>query len=226
MRSVGEPVPEKNRVENGGYGIFVRSTSPIGSEKMTVRVSVSNPSGNEDVEFTVMREHFETLDIKIGRIGDDMLPELEYFAKVSKAYSSACSSFAYTYCSTEMLRKKLLQKGFPKDVCDDAVECVKRRGFVNENEIAIRRAQVLAEKHWGRSRIIAKLREEGFDSLAVTAAIDQLEEIDFVAICAEHIRKKYGAVPVDQHKRELMYASLMRMGYSASEIKEALNLLN
>ena len=123
-----------------------------------------------------------------------------------------------------MVRKKLLQKGFSKDVCDDAVECVKQRGFVNENEIAIRRAQVLAEKRWGRSRILAKLREEGFGVSSVSAAIDQLEEIDFALNCAEHIRKKYGLVPDDAHERELMYASLMRMGYSISEIKEAIRL--
>ena len=225
LRSVGERCSSDEASDREELGVFVRSLATVGNEKTVVRVSVSNPSGREDVEFTLMREHAEEMGIEIGRIAEEMLPELEYFAEVAKAYSSACSSFAYTYCSFAALRRKLLQKGFPKDVCDDAMECVKRRGFLNEDEIAVRRVQVLAEKRWGRQRIVAKLYEEGFDSKAMSAAHDQLDLMDFTQPCAELIRKKYGEVPADPHERELMFASLSRMGYSTSDIREAIKLL-
>lgn len=208
------------------FGVHLKAIAPFGSEKVTLRFFVSNSAGSEEIEFVLMREHSETLELKIGEIGEEMLPELEYFAEVARAYSSACSSFAYTNSSISMLMKKLIQKGFSKDVCEDALACVKKRGFVDEEAIAVRRTQILAEKHWGRSRIVMKLREEGFGAEAMSAASSELDNVDFEASCAALVRKKYGRVPDDSHERELMYASLMRMGYSSSEIKKALKLLN
>ena len=225
LRSVGEAVPDDRVDEEAEFGVFIRSLAQVGNEKIIVRVLVSNPSGKEDIEFTVMREHAEELEIKVGIISEEMLPELEYYSEVARAYSSACSSFAFTYCSFALLKKKLLQKGFSKDVCEDAIVCVEKRGFLNEDEIAIRRAQVLAERHWGRSRILAKIREEGYNSKAMDAVSDQLDLIDFISPCAELIEKKYGGIPDDRHDRELMFASLTRMGYSSSDIREAMRLL-
>lgn len=225
LRSAGlsDTVGEERETE---FGIRLKAIAPFGSEKVTLRVLVSNSSGSEEIEFVLMREHSEMLGLKIGEISEEMLPELEYYGEVARAYSSACSSFAYTNSSVSMLMKKLMQKGFPKDVCEDALACVKKRGFVDEEAIAVRRAQIFVEKHWGRSRIIMKLREEGFGEKAMSAALLELENVDFEASCASLIRKKYGRVPDDSHERELMYASLMRMGYSSSEIKKALKLLN
>ncbi len=225
LRSVGENLPDDRDDEKGEFGVFISSVAQLGNEKLIVRVSISNPAGSEKVEFTLMREHSEALGVAVGRISEELLPELEYYSEVARAYSSACSSFAFTYCSFAMLKKKLLQKGFPKDVCEDALVCVEKRGFLNEDEIAIRRAQVLAEKRWGRSRILAKLREEGYNSRAMTAAADQLDLMDFVTPCAELIRKKYGGIPEDKRDRDRMFASLAGMGYSASDIREAIKLL-
>ena len=42
---------------------------------------------------------------------------------------------------------------------------------------------------------------------------------------AELIEKKYGGIPEDRHDRELMFASLTRMGYSSSDIRDAVRLL-
>lgn len=207
------------------FGIQIVSLSPLGGEKTAVRVLVSNPSGREELEFAVMNIHAEELALSVGEIDDDLLPELEYFAEVAKAYSSACSSFAFAPSSCSALKRKLLQKGFQRDVCEDAIECVKQQGFLNEDEIAVRRVQLLAEKHWGRARIVAKLHEEGFDSKAMAAASEQLCNMDFVKPCAELICKKYGRVPTDPHDRDLMFASLSRMGYSTSDIREAIKLL-
>ena len=208
-----------------GYGIRIVAVASAGSEKKSVRVLISNPSGREENEFLLMNTHVEELSLSVGEIDEEILPELEYFAEVAKAYSSACSSFAFTPSSYSALFKKLLTKGFPKDVCSDAIECVKATGFVKEDEIALRRAQIFVEKRWGRSRIIMKLREEGFDDSSMMLARVFLEETDFSSICAEHIRRKYGRVPEDGHERKLMYASLSRMGFSTSDIKQAVKLI-
>lgn len=222
LRTLGidESTPTKRE-----YGIFISALTPSGSEKKTVRVLISNPSGREEVEFVLMNLHVESLSLQIGETDEELLPELEYFAEVAKAYNSACSSFAFTPSSYSALTKKLLQKGFAKDVSSDAIDCLKKTNYVREDEIALRRAQLFVEKRWGWKRILAKLREEGFADGSMNLAKAFLDETDFAEICASHILKKYGRVPEDEHARTLMYASLSRMGYSNSDVREAIQLI-
>jgi len=215
--------------QNKGYAPIEKSCGEIRivscvarDEKVNIEVLVSNPSGSEKCSFLLMREHYEELNISVGEISLEILPELEYFADVAKAYSSACSSFAYAPSSLLALRKKLLQKGFSSDICDNALECVRSRGFIDESEIARRRAQIMVEKRWGRSRIISKLREEGFLESGLEGAIEYLSSVDFSDICAELILKKFGGVPADKSERDKMLQSLSRMGYSVSDIKLAI----
>ena len=125
------------------YGISIRSITPCGSEKKTVRVLVSNPAGREETEFVLMNIHVEDLELEVGEVDEELLPELEYYAEVSKAYNSACASFAFTPSSYSALYKKLLQKDFEKDVASDAIACLRETGFVKEDEIALRRARYL-----------------------------------------------------------------------------------
>ncbi len=207
-------------------GVRITSISASGGEKVTVRVVISNPSGREEAEFTVMNNHAKELGLAVGMIDEELLPELEYFADVARAYISACSSFAFTPSSYASLKIKLVQKGFSRDVCDDAIECLRLRGFVKEDEIAMRRAQILVEKRWGRQRVLLKLREEGFSDEALESALEFLDSVDFTLVCAELIQKKYGDIPSDKSEFDRMYASLARMGYSGSEIRAAVRSLS
>ncbi len=208
-----------------GFGIRITALVSSGGEKTTVRVLVSNPSGREETEFVIMNNHAEELALSVGEIEEELLPELEYFAEVAKAYSSACSSFAFTPSSYAALKTKLLQKGFSRDVCNDAVDCLRGQGFIKEDEIALRRAQIFVGKHWGRSKILMKLREEGFGDGSLTLALAFLDETDFPSFCSELILKRFGGIPEDKRERNLMLASLTRMGYSTSDIREAIKLL-
>ena len=205
-------------------GIRITALAPSGGEKVVVRVNVANPSGSERVEFLIMNEHAEALGLAVGNIEEEILPELEYYAEVARAYSSVCASFAYTPSSLRALCRKVMQKGFAKDVCEDAIGCVRARGFVNEPEIAHRRAQLCVEKRWGRSRILMKLREEGFGEDSLKEARRYLDEVDFTSLCCELIQKRFGGVSDDPHERELICASLARMGHSSSDIRRAMEL--
>ena len=122
------------------------------------------------------------------------------------------------------LEKKLVVKGFERDVARGAVDAVRSRGFVDENDIALRRAQLMADKLWGRSRIIAKLKDEGFGREAIAYGCDQLD-VDFVENCILLIRKKHREISIEPSERNKMMASLSRMGYSVTEIKKAINIV-
>ena len=210
-----------NQESSDGYGIRLLSAKPSGNEKTVLKISVSNPSGSEEIEIILLSEHFHRLEFAVGAIDAEIMPELEYWSEVARAYSSACSSFAYTPSSLSVLERKLIQKGFPKDIASDAIASIKARGFVDEGQIALRRAQLCVEKRWGRSRVLMKLRDEGFADHSLEAAREFLDSVDFAENCATLIKRNFGTVPEDRHERELMYASLSRRGYSTSDIREA-----
>ena len=147
--------------------------------------------------------------------------DLEFWSRVTDAYYSALRSFAFTPSSDKALRAKLVNKGFERGVADQAIELVRDRGYVDERDIALRRAELMVGKLWGQTRILAKLREEGFGDDVAESVCDYLESVDMVELCARLIDKKYGGVPSDKAKRDKLCSALYRYGYSPSEIKLA-----
>ncbi len=208
-------------------GVRLLALSRSSKEAMTLRVAVFNPAGREELEFILLEEYCSELCLEVGALDAEMLPELEYWAEVTEGFFSACASFAYVPSSLRALTQKLIQKGFSRDAAADAVEALRRRGYVKEDEIARRRAELCVGKHWGPTRILAKLGEEGFSDAALKKTREYLATVDFAANCAALIAKKYGDVPRDgspeaRHSRDLIYASLVRMGYTRAQIRSAM----
>jgi regulatory protein len=190
-----------------------------------VSVEVSNESGCECVDFVILEELFDGSALDMGAIGEDELYELDRAADVTAAYMSACASFAYTQGSLKSLYRNLIQKGFSKESSSMAIDIVESRGFVDEDEIAARRAEIMLSKLWGKNRILQKLREEGFSDVVIKGALESIENADFAENCAKVIEKRYSQIPTERREREKMYASLVRMGFSSSEIKKAMSLI-
>lgn len=206
--------------------IEVRSITRTQDGRVSVGVCVENDFGRERCEFVLLDELFCELGIQKGEIDKALLCEMENFSQVTAAYCSACSSFAYSQSSLRALFRKILQKGFSREVCEAAIHIVRSRGFVDEEQIASRRAELMLDKLWGKSRIIMKLREEGFPDSAIKAAMDGVCEIDFAENCARLILKKYRGLPEERHQKQKMYVALARYGYSGSDIKEAVRVLS
>ena len=192
--------------------------------RVLVCLTVGNKSGSEDVEFLILDELFDAIlrEVESGEISMDTVAMLDEYASVTAAFSSACSSLSFTQCSERALFRKLVAKGYSKNVCEAAIAIVISRGYIDEVSTAVRRAEIMVSKLWGRSRIFAKLCEEGFSDGAMEEVSAFLEDVDFVEGCVCVIRKKRVSVPVECREREKMYASLSRLGYSSSEIKAAI----
>ena len=210
-------------VENG---IFVESIENRDNGKVRISVSVRNSSGNEGYQFLLLPLFVDELSLSQGAIDGEMLSSVEYFADVTRAFMSACTSFAYAEGSLRSLERKLVLKGFSRDVAADAVQILAKEGYVNECEIAKSRARVFIGKRWGKKRIYAKLREEGFSNDCLDDVKKYLSEVDFVELCAEHIEKKYDEIPVDRGELEKLFAALSRYGYSGSEISLAIKKIS
>ena len=187
-----------------------------------VSVEVANDSGREKVEFVLLEELWQSLEIEIGNDINKKLSVIDSYSAITAAYLSACSSFAYVQSSFKALQRKLLGKGFSKEASREAIEIIRRRGFVDEGAIAHCRAELAVEKLWGRSRILAKLYEEGFPTEVIDEVSGYLDEVDFAENCERVINKKYPCLPSERKEHEKMYASLLRFGYSSSDIRKAL----
>lgn len=190
-----------------------------------LEIEVGNESGSERIELIILEELLDGVELIRGDIAADTLNALDEMADITAAYRSALSSLGFVQSSHKALYRKLLMKGHSRDAAERAIELVREKRYIDESCLALRRAELMVEKHKGKSRIISKLYEEGFCEDALEDVKAYLSEIDFSEACAEMIRKKYGEVPCDRREREKMYASLMRAGFSSSEIKEAVNIL-
>ena len=197
--------------------------------RVLVNLTVGNASGCEDIEFLILGELFDERfeegfeELPDGSVELYVIGQLEELADVTAAFSSACASLAFSQCSAKALFRKLLLKGFSRSASEAAVELCESKGYIGEVAMATRRAELMVAKPWGRTRIFAKLREEGFADQAMDAVAIYLDEIDFSEGCAKVIEKKYACIPSDRREREKMYASLSRLGFSSADIKAAIS---
>ncbi len=202
---------------------IIKGIARRGDSTYLVSVEVANGSGRELVEFVLLEELFGGLLIAINDDVNERLNELDFNSQVTAAYLSACSSFAYVQSSLMALYRKLIVKGFSKEASREAIEIVRARGFVDEEDIALRRAELMIAKLWGRSRILKKLYEEGFPSSVIEYVSESLGEVDFAENCERAINKKWPVIPSERKERDRMYAALIRFGYSSSDIKGAIS---
>lgn len=188
---------------------------------VVVDVTVCGGGQSEKLTFAFLSELYDAAELCPGEISADVLCDIEFWANVTDAFNSACRSIAFAPSSYRALSAKLLAKGFAKSIAEQAIELIKRRGYVKEGEIAQRRAEILLSKLWGQTRIINKLYEEGFRDDALEEVYLFLEGVDMAEQCAALIEKRYGDVPEDKSKRDKLAAALYRYGYSPSEIRTA-----
>ena len=94
LRSLGKSANEDG--QDGG--IKITAVCPCSDRCLEVRISISSGDDRnkcERHEFILLEELVERLGLSCGGIEPELMPEIEYCADVTKAYFSACSSFAF-----------------------------------------------------------------------------------------------------------------------------------
>jgi len=118
------------------------------------------------------------------------------------------------------LREKLERKRFGAQAIEYAVNYVKECGILDDRrymaDLVDRSARV---KLYGRRRIVQELYQKGFKRADIEAF--DFGEVDFAEFCAQRIRKTAARYP----EREKMYASLMRSGFSSTDITLAYQII-
>ncbi len=177
--------------------------------------------------FIISSKQYLALGLSKGRCDTDTYDDVAHASEVWCAAKKGIVLLGYGACSEKALRIKLVSKGFDKKCAAEAVEELVAKGLLRAEDDAARVAQKMAEKLWGKKRIMSALYEKGYSSDAVAAAIEGLEdaEVDFVGNCRALIEKRYPRFPEDARERLKMLAALQRYGYSLLEIKAAIELL-
>lgn len=135
------------------------------------------------------------------------------------ATSYAVKLLAYKTYTELGLREKLKNKGYVGAEIDEALDFVKKQGYVNDALIAQNALEKLSVKY-GKRRIFAYLASKGIPR-EVIEGLDT-SEIDFKE-SARNVALKMSAKGKESDK---IAASLSRYGFTSSEIYFALDGIN
>jgi len=97
-----------------------------------------------------------------------------------------------------------------------------QEGYLNEAESALAVAQSGLAKLWGDKRILQDLASKGFHDAALEAVKDMLKGQNAAKRCAKLIKKRRMVLPQEDGEIARFAAKLMRYGYTAREMKMAL----
>ena len=199
-------------------------------------MKITAKSGRKDkIHIYIDGEYLLTVDeifwfscglVSGDEINEEELTAFEEAAGSRRAFNSALNSLDYRDHSEKEIRAKLLRK-HDADYVDEAVEKLIELDLVNDERYAENYARELFErKKFGKLRIKSELRAKGISADIANAAVEELfeeEEPDNVQRIVDIIGKRYYNRMNDEVRRKKVFSALQRMGYSFSDIREAMS---
>lgn len=203
------------------YSIKSVSESPAG---ISVSILIGTEDNYETTEYLISREFWQW-----GRLqnGSDITEEdflgMDRSAALSRAIARMKGILSYSGVSRRMLIQKLKGYDFSEEICTTAADYAVEHGMVRE-DVQVEHAvdTYLRRKYWGRRRIAAELSAKGYPREVIESALADIPEEDFMHALHVILERKYGEIPADPQEKQKMILSLLRMGYSGNEIKDAL----
>lgn len=199
-------------------------------------MKITAKSGRKDkIHIYIDGEYLLTVDeifwFSCGYVSGDEIDEEELTAFKEAAgsrcaFNSALNSLDYRDHSEREIRTKLLRK-YDADCVEEAVRKLVELDLVNDERYAENYARELYEhKKFGKMRIKSELRAKGITADIANEAVDALfeeEEPDNIQRIVDIIGKRYYNRMNDDVGRKKVFAALQRMGYSFSDIREAMS---
>lgn len=159
-------------------------------------------------------------------IDEEKLTAFEEAAGSRRAFNSALNSLDYRDHSEKEIRAKLMRKHGAEYV-DEAVEKLIELDLINDRRYAENYARELFEhKKFGKIRIKSELIAKGIASDIASETVNSLfedEEPDNIQRIVDIIEKKYYNRMNDEVGRKKVFSALQRMGYTFSDIREAMS---
>lgn len=127
--------------------------------------------------------------------------------------------------SVSQLRLKLHEKEYSKEASNEALRVLCEAGIIDDNTVALRKAQILAKsKLYGPYRIKAELCAKGFSRESAQEALSQLD-VDFDDNLVSLVAKLTSSGNYDLDDKDVLMkfkAKLSRYGYSIESINRIL----
>lgn len=159
-------------------------------------------------------------------INEEELTELLDAVSFRRAYNKGLDFLSRRPYGTKELVKKLCEKGHEKECAEKACERLLELGLLNDEEYArILAGDLLGRKNYGIKRIKQELTFRGISRDIIENTIDLLDN-DPVNRIIILVKKKYINKINDEKGRKRTVDALMRLGYSYSDIKSALNSIS
>ena len=219
-------------LENISYGVTSPLTITIralraqheGAE-MLVQLLLENGEHQEQKSLVITTEQYCEFNLTRGPITEEIYEKIEEAAELCRALRSGESLLSYGANSVQALTRKLIGKGYKREVAAQAAERLAGYGLIDEERDMRREVEKCLRKLWGAKRISAHLWSKGYAADTMQGLSELLKDVDFTQNCAALIQKHYGEVPTDSEEQRRMIASLSRYGYAIGEIREAIHLL-
>lgn len=197
-----------------------------GSEKTgTVDVTLSDEAGHTET-FTLSAGEWKRLN-KITPVehlmeaDEDLYDRLHAAAERTITVREAAAILTNGDKSASAIMRKLTQKGRSKEAAEYAVELLKKRGYLNEEDACRRIADALVRsKHYGRRRVREYLISHGYDTRTAETAAEEIPDEEIREALLYHLTRKfrnYKELPMAERKKAT--ASLMRLGFTYQEIR-------
>ncbi len=163
---------------------------------------------------------------KLKEINEDELTELLDAVSFRRAYNKSLDLLSRRPYGVKELTKKLCEKGFDKECSEKACERLIELGLLNDEYYAeILSKELMERKKYSLKRVKQELLFRGISREIVENTVDSLDN-DAENRIILVIKKKYINKLNDEKGRKRAIDGLMRLGYSYSEIKSALNSIS
>lgn len=147
-----------------------------------------------------------------------------------KAYAAALTYIAHKPRTEEEVRRKLSEKDYGDDLADEAVERLRRLGYLDDAQYA--RAYVrgrMASKGYGPVRLQSELQRRGVDRRHIEDALHhELDDEETLEAARRHARKKWKRLDPDEEPRrrqQKLYGYLRRRGFTSDTIRRVTEAL-
>lgn len=159
-------------------------------------------------------------------INEEELTELLDSVSFRRAYNKGLDFLSRRPFGTKELIKKLCEKGHDKQAAQKACERLVELGLLNDEEYArILANDLLERKKYAIKRVKQELIFRGIDREIVENTIDSIDNDPQKSIIIL-IKKKHINKLGDEKGKKRVVDALMRLGYSYSDIKTALNQIS
>lgn len=135
------------------------------------------------------------------------------------AYDRGLAMLARREHSRRELRVRLEHGGYDEAQTDEAIDRLGKQTYQSDERFAEMLLRARVAQGYGPGRIRAELRSHGLAYEAINALIDAAQ-IDWDALTATQLRKKYGSKPAaDYAERGKRAAFLLRRGFAVATVR-------